>query len=77
MDAARRAGSHPVSSALVYAAALTLTVYTIIYLEFQRLGIIRVDRCDHALVNRRNSEPGLASGSPFTCERVAAAGQQI
>jgi hypothetical protein len=40
---------------LVFAAALTLTVYTIIDLEFPRVGIIRVDRYDQALVNQRNS----------------------
>jgi hypothetical protein len=40
---------------LVYAAALTLTVYTIIDLEFPRVGIIRIDRYDQALVNQRNS----------------------
>jgi hypothetical protein len=40
---------------LVFAAALTLTVYTIIDLEFPRVGIIRVDRYDQALVNQRKS----------------------
>jgi hypothetical protein len=40
---------------LVFAAALALTVYTIIDLEFPRVGIIRVDRYDQALVNQRNS----------------------
>ena len=40
---------------LVYAAALTLTVYTIIDLEFPRVGIIRIDRYDQSLVNQRNS----------------------
>lgn len=40
---------------MVFAAALTLTVYTIIDLEFPRLGIIRVDRYDQALVNQRKS----------------------
>jgi hypothetical protein len=41
-------------STLVYAAALALTVYTIVDLEFPRAGIIRVDRYDQALVNQRN-----------------------
>ena len=40
---------------LVFAAALALTIYTIIDLEFPRVGIIRVDRYDQALVNQRNS----------------------
>ena len=40
---------------LVFAAALTVTVYTIIDLEFPRVGIIRVDRYDQALINQRNS----------------------
>jgi hypothetical protein len=40
---------------IVYATALTLTVYTIIDLEFPRAGIIRVDRYDQALVDLRNS----------------------
>jgi hypothetical protein len=40
---------------MVYAAALTLTVYTIIDLEFPRAGIIRIDDYDQALVNQRNS----------------------
>jgi hypothetical protein len=39
----------------VFALALTLTVYTIIDLEFPRIGIIRVDRYDQALVDQRNS----------------------
>jgi hypothetical protein len=33
----------------------SLTIYTIIDLEFPRIGIIRVDRYDQALVNQRNS----------------------
>lgn len=40
---------------LVYAVALTITLYTIVDLEFPRLGIIRIDRYDQALVNQRNS----------------------
>jgi hypothetical protein len=40
---------------LVFAAALTLTIYTIIDLQFPRVGIIRIDRYDQALVNQRNS----------------------
>ena len=40
---------------LVFAASLALTVYTIIDLEFPRLGLIRIDRYDQALVNVRNS----------------------
>jgi hypothetical protein len=39
----------------VYAIALTITVYTILDLEFPRVGLIRVDRYDQALVNQRNS----------------------
>jgi hypothetical protein len=48
-------GKRPWLHTLVYAAALTLTVYTIIDLEFPRFGIIRVDRYDQALVNLRSS----------------------
>jgi hypothetical protein len=40
---------------LVYAIELTVTVYTIIDLEFPRFGIIRIDRYDQALVDQRNS----------------------
>ena len=50
-DTGKRQWLHTV----VYAAALTLTVYTIIDLEFPRAGIIRVDRYDQALVDLRNS----------------------
>ena len=39
----------------VFALALFLTVYMIIDLEFPRVGIIRIDRYDQALVNQRNS----------------------
>jgi hypothetical protein len=48
-------GKRPWLHTLVFAAALALTVYTIIDLEFPRVGIIRVDRYDQALVNQRNS----------------------
>jgi hypothetical protein len=48
-------GKRPWLHTLVYAAALTLTVYTIIDLEFPRFGIIRIDRYDRALVNLRSS----------------------
>jgi hypothetical protein len=37
----------------VYAAALTATVYTIIDLEFPRLGIIRLDRYDQVPIDQR------------------------
>jgi hypothetical protein len=40
---------------LVYAVALTATIYTILDLEFPRFGIIRIDRYDQTLVNQRNS----------------------
>jgi hypothetical protein len=39
----------------VFAVALILTVYIIIDLEFPRIGTIRVDRYDKALVDQRNS----------------------
>ena len=48
-------GKRPWLHTLVFAAALALTVYTIIDLEFPRVGIIRVDRYDQALVKQRNS----------------------
>jgi hypothetical protein len=48
-------GKRPWLHTLVFAAALALTVYTIIDFEFPRVGIIRVDRYDQALVNQRNS----------------------
>ena len=48
-------GKRPWLHTLVFAAALALTVYTIIDLEFPRVGIIRVDRYDQALVDQRNS----------------------
>lgn len=50
-DTDRRAGLHTI----VFAAAMTMTVYTIIDLEFPRFGIIRIDRYDQALVKQRNS----------------------
>ena len=40
---------------VVYAVALTVTIYTILDLEFPRSGIIRIDRYDQTLVNQRNS----------------------
>jgi hypothetical protein len=40
---------------IVYAVALTVTIYTILDLEFPRAGIVRVDRYDQALINQRNS----------------------
>jgi hypothetical protein len=40
---------------VVYAVALTVTIYTILDLEFPRVGIIRIDRYDKALINQRNS----------------------
>jgi hypothetical protein len=40
---------------LVYAAALGVTIYTTIDLEFPRFGIIRVDRYDQVLIDTRNS----------------------
>jgi hypothetical protein len=40
---------------MVYAAALTLTVYTTIDLEFPRAGIIRIDGYDQVLLNQRKS----------------------
>ena len=49
------AGKRPWLHTLVYAIALTVTVYTIIDLEFPRFGIIRIDRYDQALVDQRNS----------------------
>ncbi|MBB6144950.1 hypothetical protein HNQ77_002906 [Silvibacterium bohemicum] len=40
---------------IVYAVALTITIYTILDLEFPRVGIIRIDRYDKTLVNQRDS----------------------
>jgi hypothetical protein len=37
----------------VFAAALALTIYTIIDLEFPCVGIVQVDRYDAALANQR------------------------
>jgi hypothetical protein len=48
-------GKRPWLHTLVYAAALTVTIYTIIDLEFPRVGIIRVDRYDRALLDQRKS----------------------
>jgi hypothetical protein len=39
----------------VYAVALTITIYTILDLEFPRVGIVRVDRYDQVLVDQRQS----------------------
>ena len=48
-------GKRPWLHTIVYAAALTLTVYTIIDLEFPRIGIVRIDRYDQTLIDQRNS----------------------
>ena len=48
-------GKRPWLHTLVYAIALTVTVYTIIDLEYPRFGLIRIDRYDQTLVNQRNS----------------------
>jgi len=48
-------GKRPWLHTLVYAVALTVTVYTIIDLEYPRFGLIRIDRYDQTLVNQRNS----------------------
>jgi hypothetical protein len=48
-------GKHEWLHTLVYAVALTITVYTIIDLEFPRYGLIRIDRYDQALIDQRNS----------------------
>ncbi len=40
---------------VVFAIALFLTVYMIIDLEFPRVGIIRINGYDQALINQRNS----------------------
>ena len=40
---------------LAFAALLTITVYTIIDLEFPRIGLIQVTSFDQALVDVRNS----------------------
>jgi hypothetical protein len=39
----------------VYAVALTITIYTILDLEYPRVGIVRVDRYDQVLVDQRAS----------------------
>lgn len=46
---------HPWLHAVVFAMAFTLTLYTIIDLEFPRYGINRLARYDQALVNLRDS----------------------
>jgi hypothetical protein len=48
-------GKRPWLHTLVYAVALTATVYTIMDLEFPRAGIVRVDRYDQILIDQRNS----------------------
>ena len=48
-------GKRPWLHTLVYAVALTATVYTIMDLEFPRVGVIRVDRYDQTLIDQRNS----------------------
>ena len=45
----------PLLHTLVYAVALTATIYTIMDLEFPRIGIVRVDRYDQVLIDQRNS----------------------
>ena len=45
----------PLLHSVIFAAALAVTIYTIIDLEFPRVGIIRVDRYDQALVHQRSS----------------------
>jgi hypothetical protein len=32
-----------------------VTIYTILDLEFPRIGIVRIDRYDQTLINQRNS----------------------
>lgn len=45
----------PLLHTLVYAVALAATVYTIVDLEFPRVGVVRVDRYDQILIDQRNS----------------------
>ena len=45
----------PLLHTLVYAFALTATIYTILDLEFPRIGFVRVDRYDQILIDQRNS----------------------
>jgi hypothetical protein len=40
---------------VVFAAVLSLTLYVIVDLEFPRLGLIRVDAADQALIKLRQS----------------------
>jgi hypothetical protein len=40
---------------LVFVVALTITIYTVIDLEFPRYGVIRVDNYDRMIVNQRSS----------------------
>jgi hypothetical protein len=46
-----RSWFHPV----IFAAILSLTVYVIVDLEYPRLGLIRIDAADQALLDLRNS----------------------
>ncbi|HZD47857.1 MAG TPA: hypothetical protein VE178_03860, partial [Silvibacterium sp.] len=48
-------GKRPLLHTLIYAIALTATIYTIMDLEFPRIGIVRVDRYDQILIDQRNS----------------------
>lgn len=50
-DRQRRSWLHT----LVYAAALTFTIYTIVDLEFPRAGLVRIDRYDQVLIQQRTS----------------------
>jgi hypothetical protein len=50
-DQSKRPWLHTV----VNAVALTVTIYTILDLEFPRIGIVRIDRYDQTLINQRNS----------------------
>jgi len=50
-ESARR----PLLHTLVYAVALTATIYTIMDLEFPRIGIVKVDRYDQVLIDQRKS----------------------
>ena len=43
----------PFLHTIVYAFALTITIYVIVDLEYPRAGLIRVDRYDQVLVKQR------------------------
>jgi hypothetical protein len=47
--------SRPWLHTVVYAVALTITIYTILDLEYPRAGLVRIDRYDQVLINQRNS----------------------